>query len=91
MKRSNNFHVVQASTPKQSNSMAVGEDGSDLSYFGVFQFGSSSKNFYMLFDTAGTNSWVMASSCTTQACNMHTTLGSSDSSSLQVKDPTLVQ
>lgn len=38
---------------------------------------------YMLVDTGATNAWVMGSSCKSQACGVHHTFGSEDSSTLE--------
>lgn len=84
-KRQNKFNVLAADEPKQSNSAGVDQDGTDFSYFASFQFGKSSKIFYLLLDSAASNTWVMSSTCTTDACGIHTTFGQSDSSSLQVR------
>lgn len=84
-KRQNKFNVLTADTPKQSNSAGVNQDGTDFSYFASFKFGASSKIFFLLLDSAASNTWVMSSDCTTDACGIHNTFGRSDSSSLQVR------
>lgn len=84
-KRQNKFNILAADTPKQSNSAGVDQDGTDFSYFAFFKFGTSSKTFYLLLDSAASNTWVMGSDCTTSACGIHTTFGQSDSSSLKVR------
>lgn len=51
-------------------------------------FGSKNQSMWMLFDTGGTNTWAFSDDCTAQACEMHNTFGSSDSTTLQVStDP----
>ncbi|KAE9981791.1 hypothetical protein EG328_011383 [Venturia inaequalis] len=87
-KRQNKFNVLVADTPIQKNSAAVHQDGTDFSYFGSFQFGKNSKTLYLLLDSAASNTWVMSSDCTTDACGIHTTFGQSDSPSLQVSSNT---
>lgn len=84
-KRQNKFNILAADTPKQSNSAGVNQDGTDFSYFASFKIGTSSKTFYLLLDSAASNTWVMDSDCTTSACGIHTTFGQSDSSSLKVR------
>lgn len=39
---------------------------------------------YMLIDTGAANTWVMGSDCKSQVCGQHSTLGPSDSASLEV-------
>jgi len=84
-KRQNKFNVLAADIPKQSNSAGVDQDGTDFSYFASFKFGASSKTFYLLLDSAASNTWVMSSDCSSSACGIHTTFGPSDSSSLKVR------
>ena len=38
---------------------------------------------YMFVDTGATNAWVMGSSCTSEACGIHHTFGSEDSTTLE--------
>jgi len=64
------------------NAMAVDEDGSDYSYFSSVKFGSVGKEMYMLIDTGSANTWVMGSDCTSNACQIHNTFGSVDSTTL---------
>ena len=83
-KRNNAFSVVTAHIPTQTDSLAIDQDGDDISYFAAFTVGTSSKTFYLLLDSAASNTWIMSSTCTTQACAVHNTLGPSDSTSLQI-------
>ncbi|KIW05415.1 hypothetical protein, variant [Verruconis gallopava] len=83
-KRTNNFNIIPASSPTQENSLGVDQDGSDYSYFSAFKFGTSDKVFYMLLDSAASNTWVMSSDCKSSACGVHNLLGTGDSSSLKV-------
>jgi hypothetical protein len=83
-KRNNNFNVVHSNTPPQSNIAPIDQDGSDISYLCSLQIGSGKKVFYMLLDTAASNTWVMSTDCKTDACAAHSTFGPADSTSLQV-------
>lgn len=82
-KREYGFSVVSAIPPKQSNSIPVHQDGTDYSYFTTVALGTGGKTMYMLVDTGGTNAWVMGSSCKSEACNIHHTFGSEDSTTLK--------
>jgi len=84
VKRTNNYKIVTASQPSQSNSMAVNQDGTDYSYFSTLKFGSSGESLYMLVDTGAANTWVMGSDCTSRACNAHNTFGQANSGTLQI-------
>ncbi|KAL8763786.1 MAG: hypothetical protein Q9184_000488 [Pyrenodesmia sp. 2 TL-2023] len=84
VKRDNNYDFLTASPPTQTNSEAIHEDGTDFSYFASINFGSSGKPMYMLIDTGAANTWVMGSDCKSQVCGQHSTLGPSDSPSLEV-------
>lgn len=84
VKRSNSFSISKANPPAQANSAGVDQDGSDLSYMVEVQFGLGKKTLSLLLDSAAVNTWIMSSSCTTDACTTHNTYGSSDSSTLQV-------
>ena len=83
VKRDEKYTVFTASTPSQTSSMAIDEDGMDYFYFSNVQFGSSHKNMYLLVDTGSANTWVIGSGCTTKACASHNTLGPSDSATLE--------
>lgn len=83
-RRKNNFNVIPAVNPQQSNSLGIYQDGTDLSYFCAFRIGTSQEDYYFLLDSAASNTWVMSSDCTTNACSVHNTFGPSDSSSLKV-------
>ncbi|KAF4313393.1 Peptidase A1 [Botryosphaeria dothidea] len=87
-KRDNTFTVVSANEPSQEDSIAVDTDGSDFSYFSSFKFGSSETEYYLLLDSGAANTWVMSSDCATDSCAKHSTLGTSDSSSLKVTSNT---
>ena len=79
VKRDNNFNVVTAVKPSQTNSAPIDEDGTDFSYFAPLSFGSRDTSMYMLVDTGAANTWVMGSNCTTEACEKHNTFGEADS------------
>lgn len=86
MRRTNNYRIVNASQPSQTDSMAVDEDGKDFSYFSAVKFGSSGEIMYLLVDTGAANSWVMGSDCTTPACLAHNTFGNVNSDTLQITE-----
>lgn len=83
IRRANNFPIVQAADPAGEHSLGVHQDGSDHSYFCAFKVGTSEKEFHLLLDSAASNTWLMSGDCTTNACNLHTTLGARDSASLR--------
>ncbi|KAF2424812.1 acid protease [Tothia fuscella] len=84
--RQNSFNVIDAGDPKQGNSIGIDQDGTDFSYFSAFKFGNSNEEYYLLLDSAASNTWVMAAGCTSNACGVHNILGPSDSSTLSVLD-----
>ncbi|PSR78800.1 aspartic peptidase domain-containing protein [Coniella lustricola] len=79
-KRDNTFSIMTAETPAATNSIALDQDGSDISYFIQAEIGSNGDPFYMLCDTGAGSTWVMGSGCTSTACSEHTTWDSSTSS-----------
>ena len=83
VKRENAYTIVTGSTPLQTNSVAIDEDGTDYFYFTTTQFGSRGKSMYMLVDTGSANTWVIGSGCTSKACISHNTFGPADSSTLK--------
>ncbi|EOD45290.1 putative aspartic-type endopeptidase protein [Neofusicoccum parvum UCRNP2] len=87
-RRDNQFNVVTANDPTQSDSVAVDSDGSDFSYFSTVKFGSSDVEYYLLLDSGAANTWVMSADCTTDSCAKHSTLGPSGSSTLEVTSNT---
>ncbi|KAL1968814.1 hypothetical protein VTN77DRAFT_1175 [Rasamsonia byssochlamydoides] len=82
--RDNHYAAVMGNAPTAPNSMAIDEDDHDYSYFSVVNFGSKNQEMWMLLDTGGINTWVFGSDCTAQACQLHNTLGSSDSATLKM-------
>lgn len=83
IKRASSHPISKGNTPTLSNSAAINQDGSDMSYMIEVQFGASKKPLNLLLDSAAVNTWVMGASCTTDACTSHNTYGPSDSSTLQ--------
>jgi hypothetical protein len=83
-KRKNSFSIIPAADPKQANSLGIDQDGTDFSYFCAFKIGTSQEEYYLLLDSAASNTWVMGSGCSTDACTIHNTFGPPDSSSLKV-------
>lgn len=83
IKRNNEYDIVTAAQPSQTNSMAVDEDGTDFSYFTAIHFGSSRKLMYMLIDTGAANTWIMGANCTSETCEKHNTFGDKDSDTLK--------
>lgn len=81
-KRQNQFKIVTAAVPTQSNSAGIAQDGGDISYFVQVGVGSKQTPMYMLLDSGAGTTWVMGSSCQTPACTMHSRFGPSDSTSL---------
>ncbi len=84
VKRDNTFNVISAEPPSQTDSIGVHQDGSDFSYFSNFRFGTSEEDYHMLIDSGASNTWVMSSECSTDACGAHDLFGSEDSTSLTV-------
>jgi hypothetical protein len=84
LRRDNKYNIVQSSDPKQDKSVAIDQDGMDLSYMVAVTFGDSKEKYHLLLDSAATNTWVMAEDCKSAACGSHNTFGTSDSTSLKV-------
>lgn len=85
-RRTNKYNIISAQPPTQSNSVAVDQDGTDFSYMVTVTFGTSSEEYYMLLDSAASNTWVMGGDCTSDVCNAHNTFGNGDSTSLTVSN-----
>jgi len=83
-KRNNGFTVTNSSKPKAPNAVAISQDGADFTYFSVMKFGSPGRDMYMLLDTGSANTWVMGSSCSSPACQVHNTFGHSNSDTLNL-------
>jgi hypothetical protein len=82
--RQNAYSIINSNDPKQANSVAIDQDGADLSYCVALTIGDSKEEYYMLLDSAASNTWIMAQDCATEACKTHTLLGKGDSTSLKV-------
>lgn len=78
------YTIISALEPTQTGSAGIDTVPGDFIYIVDMKYGSSNKEFHMLVDTAASNTWVMSSSCTTEICKAHNTLGQSDSPSLEV-------
>lgn len=87
-KRSNQYSVVSAAVPTQTNSVGVDQDGTDFSYFIQTYFGSNKTPIYMLLDTGAGTTWVMGTSCQSTACGMHNSFGPADSKTYQPSEKT---
>lgn len=84
LKRDNKYDVMEATESTKEHTQGVDQDGTDYSYFIEVEIGSEKKTMYMLIDTGAGSSWVMGTSCTSKACEMHNTFGEGDSDSLEV-------
>jgi hypothetical protein len=82
--RENIYNIVNSHNPSQENSVAIDQDGSDLSYMVAVTFGDSKEEYHMLLDSAASNTWVMGQDCGSEACKTHATFGKGDSTSLKV-------
>ncbi|KAH5019620.1 hypothetical protein HBH69_057960 [Parastagonospora nodorum] len=84
--RQNAYNIVNSNDPKQANSVAIDQDGGDLSYMVAVKIGDSKEEYHLLLDSAASNTWVMGQDCATDACKTHNTFGKGDSSSLKTQD-----
>jgi len=82
--RQNTHGIVTSQTPTQANSVAVDQDGQDLSYMVAVSFGDSKDTYHLLLDSAASSTWVMGRECTSEACRTHLLFGKGDSGSLTV-------
>ena len=80
------FNIVHSKDPSEKNSVAIDQDGRDISYVVAVTFGDSKEEYNLLLDSAASNTWVMAQDCESEACKMHNTFGKGDSSTLEVRD-----
>lgn len=83
--RQNAYNIVNSNNPSQENSVAIDQDGSDLSYMVAVTFGDSTDEYHLLLDSAASNTWVMSEECESEACKTHATFGRADSSTLKVR------
>ncbi|KAJ4338656.1 hypothetical protein N0V87_003779 [Didymella glomerata] len=84
-RQQNTYNIVNSKDPSQKNSVAVDQDGSDLSYMVAVTIGDSKEEYHLLLDSAASNTWVMGQDCKSDACGTHTTFGKGDSSSLKTQ------
>lgn len=80
--------IIPAETPRTPDSMGVGQDGTDVSYFAEVMFGSENKTFILIIDTGSSDTWIPSSKCTSEACKVHSTFGSEDSDTLKITQKT---
>lgn len=78
------YNIVNSKDPGQDKSVAIDQDGKDLSYMVAVTFGDSKEEYHMLLDSAASNTWVMGQECKSEACKTHTLFGKGDSSTLKV-------
>lgn len=81
--RQNAYNILNSNDPKHENSVAIDQDGGDLSYMVAVSFGDSKEEYHLLLDSAASNTWVMGQDCTTDSCKTHTLFGKGDSSTLK--------
>lgn len=87
-RQQNTYKIVNSKEPAQANSVAIDQDGNDLSYMVAVSIGDSKEEYHLLLDSAASNTWVMGADCKTDACATHETFGKGDSSSLKVRETT---
>ncbi|KAF9738587.1 hypothetical protein PMIN02_004891 [Paraphaeosphaeria minitans] len=81
--RDNTYDILSSDDPSRKNSVAVDQDGADLSYMAAITIGSSKEEHHLLLDSAASNTWVMGQECTAEACGKHNTFGEGNSGSLK--------
>jgi len=82
-KRTNKYIVTVPLPPTASRSAGIYQDGADFSYFVQAKFGSAGKPMYLLLDSGAASTWVMGSTCKSDACLIHDTFGPADSKTLK--------
>ena len=82
--RDNVYNITKSKTPTAKDSVAVDQDGADLTYMVAAKLGTSKEEWYFLVDSASSNSWVMSKDCKTEACGFHNLFGPDDSTTLKV-------
>jgi hypothetical protein len=87
-KRDNAYQIMRAPDTEGEFTQGLHQDGGDYSYFVEIELGSKRQKFLMLVDTGSSSSWVMGSSCKTQACGLHDTFGPEDSTTIEEHDET---
>ncbi|KAF2677220.1 acid protease [Lentithecium fluviatile CBS 122367] len=86
--RQNSYNIVNNKDPSHANSVAVDQDGNDLSYMAAITIGNSKEEYHLLLDSAASNTWVMGQDCATDACRRHNTFGEGDSDTLKTDSTT---
>ncbi|KAG9243992.1 aspartic peptidase domain-containing protein [Calycina marina] len=81
--RTNNYSIMEAATPSASNSAGINQDGTDYSYFAEVYLGTRTTPYQMLLDTGAGQTWIMGSTCKSDACLIHDTFGPSDSTTYE--------
>jgi hypothetical protein len=82
-RRENRYDILEAVDTDEENAAGIDQDGTDYSYFVEVELGSSGKELHMLIDTGAGSTWVMGSSCTTEACSLHESFGPDDSDTFE--------
>lgn len=85
--RDNAYPILHSASPGDKNSVAIDQDGADLSYMAAVTLGDSKESYHLLLDSAAGNTWVMGSACGDKACGRHNTFGEGDSGTLKVRRP----
>lgn len=77
----------QANTPSAAGSLGLNDEGNDIGYFGEVTVGTPGQNFGVVMDTGSADFWVPSDQCQAgQACQNHSQLGTSTSSSLKLSN-----
>lgn len=74
-----------------TNSAAIDQDGSDLSYFASMTFGSAKQEMFILIDTGSAVHWVMGSDCVSETCEKHNLYDASKSTSYKASSDSFDQ
>lgn len=82
--RDNIYNIVNSNDPSKKNSVAIDQDGNDLSYMVAVTVGDSKEEYHLLLDSAASNTWIMGQDCKSDACGTHALFGEGDSSTLKV-------
>ncbi|KZF25698.1 acid protease [Xylona heveae TC161] len=81
VKRAPSYTIATGAQPTETDSMALEQDGNDISYLAAFEIGSGSTPLNLLIDTGAGDTWVMGSNCTTKSCQAHHVFNQTDSKS----------
>ena len=71
-RRDNIYQILKSEDTSRENSVAIDQDGLDLSYMVAVTFGDSNEEYHLLLDSAASDTWVMGQACESEACGMHT-------------------